>query len=377
MVEPKDSPKDPLKDALAITNCVIIDGTGDAPIPNAIIVISEGVIVAVGPANSTVVPENAQIIDVEGATVLPGFINAHIHSGFNKENLQAWAQAGVTTVRDLGGPSLFGWKEEMSKDNSCARLVAAGPMVSVPGGYPLVPWGSLNMITVDSAEDAQTKVTELLNAGADIVKLALESGASFGRVIPTLSPEEALAVVNTVHSNGTVASAHILVSGDLAKALAACVDDIAHMVVGSLPKSLIDVMIGDSVFWVPTLEPWHHVNTNLRDSAISNLRKFVLSGGVVALGTDYDGYNAVFQIGMPINEMKWMAQAGMSSMQIIVAGTKNAACTCNRSSDLGTLEAGKIADILVVNGDPIEDIDNLKNVRLVIHNGEIIRNSGS
>jgi enamidase len=363
----------PSGSALAITNCTLIDGTGNAPVPNATLVISEGLIVAVGPASSTPIPKRSEVVDMGGATVLPGFFNAHIHNGFSRQNLETWAQAGVTTVRDLCGPELFALKDELSEDPLCALLVAAGPMISVPNGYPLVPWGSSCMLPVNSAEDAEDKAARLIEEGADIIKLAVESGESFQQTISSLSPEEALAVVNTAHEHGTIASAHVLCASDLARAIEAGVDDIAHMVTDRLPDSLIEVMVEDSIVWIPTLELWHHVGYGLKDAAIGNLRKFVLAGGQVALGTDFDGYNASFQLGMPVHEMEWMLQAGMSSMQIIVAGTRNAARACNRLTDLGTLEAGKIADVLVVNGDPLADIHNLTNVRLVIRRGVIIR----
>ncbi len=356
-----------------IINCTLIDGTGHAPVPNAAIVVSEGLIVAAGAANSTTIPQNAGILDVDGATVLPGFINAHVHKGFNRENLEAWAQSGVTTVRDLAGPSSFAWKEEIAKDPYCALLVAAGPMISVPNGYPLVPWGSPNMLPVNSPEDAQIKAAQLLDAGADIIKLAMESGEAFQRTIPSLTPGQASAAVNAAHQHGTVASAHVLVASDLARAVEAGVDDIAHMVMDNLPDSIIDVMLDDSLLWIPTLELWHHVGISLREAAINNLRKYVQAGGAIALGTDFGGYDAPFQLGMPIHEMEWMLQAGMSPMQVIVAGTKNAAVACNRFGDLGTLETGKIADILVVGGDPLADIHVLANVRYVIHRGVIIR----
>jgi imidazolonepropionase-like amidohydrolase len=359
--------------ALALINGKLIDGTGDVAISNAVLVISEGLIVAAGAAASTAIPKNAEIMDVEGATILPGFINAHVHSGFNKENLKAWAQGGVTTVRDLAGPSSFAWRNEVSKDPHCALLVAAGPMISVPNGYPQVPWGSPYMLPVNSPADAQDKVAQLLEAGADVIKLAVESGENFQMMIPTLTRDEALAAVNTAHEYGTIASAHVLCVSDLARALESGVDDIAHMVVDNLPDSLIDVMVSDSILWIPTLELWHHVGYGFGDAAIENLRKFVLAGGLVALGTDFDGYNRPFQIGMPFHEMEWMIEAGMSPMEIIVAGTNHAARACNRSADLGTLEPGKIADVLVVNGDPLADIHNLSDIRLVIHRGVVIR----
>ncbi len=93
----------------------------------------------------------------------------------------------------------------------------------------------------------------------------------------------------------------------------------------------------------------------------------------MALGTEYDGFNALFELGTPMVEIDSMQEAGMTPMQIIIAATKHAAHVCNLAQELGTLEIGKIADILVVNQNPLEDVHALQDVRLVMHNGMIIR----
>ena len=111
--------------------------------------------------------------------------------------------------------------------------------------------------------------------------------------------------------------------------------------------------------------------------AVENLRRFVHAGGKVALGTDFSGAAKPFQLGMPMRELELMGQAGMTPMQIIVAATKNAAHVCNHDRTLGTLERGKLADLLVVNGDPLHDIHVLANVRLVVRNGTVIRDTGN
>ncbi|UCE24707.1 MAG: amidohydrolase family protein [Candidatus Zixiibacteriota bacterium] len=368
LTDPED-----LGDTFALTNCTLIDGTGRDPIFNAVVVIQSGRILSAGPMRSVRIPPMTTNIDVYGATVLPGFINAHIHNGYNRGNLEAWAQAGVTTVRDLCGPEAFALRDELASEPTCARLVAAGPMTSVPDGYPEVPWGSGCMLPITSVEEARQQVVRLVNEGADVIKLAVESGESFARTIPTLSPEEAATVVQTAHEYGTVASAHVLVASDLERALDAGADDIAHMIMDYLSDANITRMINDGVYWVPTLELWYRIGHGTISTVVTNLRKFSRAGGLVALGTDYDGYDATFELGMPMVEMEWMLEAGMSPMQVIVAGTKNAAAVCNRQADLGTLETGKIADVLVVNGDPLEDIRALTDVRLVIHDGVIIR----
>jgi imidazolonepropionase-like amidohydrolase len=366
----------PLLDKITVlTNGILIDGTGSPPLHNAVVIIKNQIITAVGRQGTINLQDEAEIIDQKGASILPGFINAHIHNGYNKSKLRAWAKGGVTTVRDLGGNprnNLFSFRDQVLKNPEYARLVAAGPMVTVPSGYPAIPWGSQNGLAVRSPEDARKKVLKLLDDGADIIKIALDSGKSFGRTIPMLSPAEAKEVVKAAHQRGAIVSAHVLVCKDLEQALNAGVDDIAHMVWDVLPDDIINRMIKENVYWVPTLELWQCVNTRLRDLAVKNLSRFVKAGGKVALGTDYDGNNCKFDLGMPLKEIRLMQAAGMSPMQIIVAATKNASYVCNLEDKIGTLEAGKMADLFIVKDNPLDDLNALSKVRMVIHSGTII-----
>jgi imidazolonepropionase-like amidohydrolase len=106
---------------------------------------------------------------------------------------------------------------------------------------------------------------------------------------------------------------------------------------------------------------------------VFNLRNFVQQGGQVALGNDYGGGPAEFEMGIPMYEIERMSEAGMTPMQIIIASTKNAAIVSGIEDQVGTLAVGRIADVLIVSGDPLEDLKNLSNIRMVIHNGTIIR----
>jgi imidazolonepropionase-like amidohydrolase len=365
----------PGDETFALVNGTLMDGTGAAPLRDAAIIIQKGRIAAVGARAQVKIPDGAKIIDVQGATLLPGFINAHVHQGYSEQNLKAWAQGGVTTVRDLGATpadDLFSRRDALLKDKLNARLVAAGPMMTVPDGYPMVPWGMKGLI-VASPQDAAVKVNQLLDSGADVIKIALESGGSFQRYIPVLSAQEAHAIVQAAHQRGGWVSAHVLRTQDLTRALDAGVDDIAHMVEDPLPDPLIERMVKNDVYWVPTLELWKRVGQQTDKRSVANLRRFVQGGGKVALGTDYAGYAAEFDLGLPVTEIELMQEAGMTPMQIIVAATQNAACVCNLDHELGTLEPGKVADVLVVNGDPLQDLRALTRIRLVIHNGAIIR----
>jgi imidazolonepropionase-like amidohydrolase len=371
--------------SLALVNGLLIDGTGSDPLPGAVVLIEGGLIAAVGTTESVKIPEKAERIDLDGSVLLPGLINAHVHRGYDRQRLMTWARAGVTTVRDLSysdmGSKWFEIRDKLLQDPFNARLVAVGPFITTPEGYPMQPWG-VGAMTVEGPEDAARKAEKLLGQGADLLKIAIENGKTFRVSLPVLSTEEAAAVAAAAHKHGTVVSSHTTSSADLPSLLDAKVDDIAHMVVDELSDDLVARVIKDDVYWVPTLELWYHVEQYLKSMnveytphkiAVSNLEKFVKAGGKVALGTDYDGFNALFELGLPAREISSMQEAGMTPMQIIVAATKNAAHVCNLEGKLGTVEAGKTADIIVLNRNPLEDMKALADVRIVIHNGNIIR----
>ena len=361
--------------SLAIINGTLIDGTGADPIKDAALIIQGERIVAVGSRSTIDIPAGAQIIDVQGATMLPGFFNAHVHGAYNEEKLAAWAKEGVTTVRDLGAyqwPPSQALLDRVEKDNRYARLISGGIFITPPGGYPIAVFGG-NGKTISTTEEAARAVNEMLAQGADVIKISLESGQVFGQQIPTLSTAQVKAIVATAHQHGTRVSAHATVVKDLQRAIDEGVDDVAHMVVDPINDDLIKAMMERDMVWVPTIELWKNVGQGQDTNVIDNLKRYVAAGGQVALGTDFEGYYTPFQLGMPTKEIAWMSEAGMTPMQIIVAATKNAALVSNVGEDLGTVEVGKIADVLIVLGDPLQDLKALSNVQYVIHNGEVIR----
>ncbi len=361
--------------SLVFVNGTLIDGTGADPISDAVLVIQGERIVAVGPRHSISIPESAKVIDVQGATILPGFFNAHVHGAYNEEKLAAWAKEGVTTVRDLGAyqwPPSQALLDQIGKDNRYARLISGGIFITPPGGYPIAVFGG-NGRTISTTTEAPQAVNDMLDQGADVIKISLESGQVFGRQIPMLTPQQVKAIAATAHQRGTRVSAHATVTQDLKRAIDEGVDDVAHMVVDPLNDNLIKAMIDRGMYWVPTLELWKNVGQGQDTNVIDNLRRYVAAGGQVALGTDFEGYYTPFQLGMPTKEIAWMSEAGMTPMQIIVAATKNASYVSNAEHDLGTLEAGKIADVLIVKGDPLQDLKVLSHVQYVVHNGAVIR----
>jgi len=361
---------------LVLTGGRLIDGRGNPPVVDAAVIVRGGRIAYAGPADSIEIPTGARVIDVGGRTILPGLINAHVHRGTSVPILRAWAHAGVTTVRDLGvnPESLFTFREQNALGPAEARLVAAGPLLTVPGGYPIVPFGSGSALALTSLADTRAQAERLLDGGVDLLKLALETGTIFGRRIPVMSLAQASLLVRIAHGRGTVASAHITSVVDLDLALDAGVDDLAHMAVDApVPADVLQRIVAQDVVWVPTLELWSCTAGWQREMAVANLDRFVRAGGRVALGTDYEGYTCRWDLGLPATEIGLMAQAGMSPMQILVAATREAARVCNLGQDLGTLEKGKIADLIVVDGDPLASLDTLRDVVLVLRDGVVIR----
>jgi imidazolonepropionase-like amidohydrolase len=154
-----------------------------------------------------------------------------------------------------------------------------------------------------------------------------------------LTKAEAATIVKTAHVRGARLGAYNRSRGSGAR-LDVGVDDIAHMPYDHASDELIARIVRANLHWIPTLELWQHVGVS--DVPITdNLRRFVAAGGKVALGTDYAGYAAQFELGMPLHEMEGMQKAGMTPMQIILAGTRNAAQVCNLDRELGTLEVGR------------------------------------
>ena len=353
--------------SLALVHGTVIDGTGAEPIPDGTVLIAGDRIAAVGPGAQVPVPEGARTIDLSGATVMPGFINAHVHAGFSESNLEAWARGGVTTVRDEGTSvaQVAGLKAFRARvaDPKFARLVSFGSMIAVPGGY-----GDLY---VDSVEEARRAVEREAAEGVDGVKVAIEDGYAGTTGLPKLTPEELKAIVETAHAHGLPVSGHVTQGAYLAGLLDAGVDDVAHIPYDPVAQADFARMVADDVYLVPTFTVLR--NYKAPGGYVDQLWYATKEGVKVALGNDYGGGPGDFELGIPMYEIETMATAGMTPMQIVVASTRNAAHVAGLDDELGTLAAGKAADVLVVRGDPLTDLQALRQVRLVVHGGVVIR----
>ena len=358
---------------IAVTG-TLIDGMGAGPIPDAVVIIKDGFIAAAGPRKEIRIPENARVFQFPKGTLLPGFINAHVHSKYDEKQLQTWAREGVTTVRDLGEAVDVPWftlRDKLRADPKNARIVAAGPIFTVPDGFVK----EVSLI-VSSPEDAQEKVNKLIDAGADVIKIGLNSPIN-----PELSPDLVKAIVKAAHERGKPVAAHVISAHGMGVAVEGGVDDISHLApIGDKSEALIRQTKEAGIYWIPTLEPSlgppgkpaPKEKAPARVKAEASFKYFLSLGGLVALGNDSGSMPGV-HVGMPIKEILFMQEVGMTPMQIIEAATRHAARVCRLEKELGTLQSGKRADLLVVEGNPLEDLNALTKTRLVIHDGVVIR----
>ena len=356
--------------SIVLRGGTLIDGNGGLPLADMDVVVEDDRIAAVGPRGTVLIPNGALILNLPDRTVLPGFINAHAHYTHVPSNLFTWGREGVTTIRNL----VADWAEYQScqtfiglrNDPRIPRILFTGPCLDVPGGRA---YGQArNRIWLTSVEDARRQTDFLLDRGVDLIKVYLEDGTSWGESYAVMPPEMLRAIVETAHARNARVTVHVQVLRLLEMALDCGVDDIAHSVIHQLiPEAVIARMVQSDTYLVPTLEIYGP--GGFRSMGQANLKRLIDRGVHVALGTDFE---PGLQTGMPSLEMQLMLEAGLTPMQIIVAATKHGAHVCGLDAELGTIEPGKIADLLVVDGDPLADLNVLKNkMILVIHNGRI------
>jgi imidazolonepropionase-like amidohydrolase len=253
---------------------------------------------------------------------------------------------------------------------------------------------------VANPDEARAAVADLVNRGADVIKIALEPGPT-GVSWPVLSPQEVKAIAEEAHARGRLVRVHVTRADLLDVTLDAGVDVIEHMPIPQfseadwkaatedkdhlkLPadyEAQLARMIEQHVVMVPTLSVMPRIcNTNWYGMPeeyqplcsklfLEVVRRFHDLGGMVALGTDYG--NQGVEPGMPLREMQFLMQADLSTMEVLQAGTARAATVCGHGNELGTLAPGMLADMIVVDGDPLEDMQAMRRVILVIKDGEI------
>lgn len=367
---------------ILIENFMLIDGTGKEPSTGTVVVIKDGNIIDIGEGVIEKLYTPSMILDLKGMTLLPGFINTHVHINFNNpEYLKKWIHSGVTTIRQMGilNDTDITVAIEKRKNSLCSvefpRIVMSGKFITAPGGY-----GGCNPVGVSTKEEAVQKVNELLDAGCDFIKTVLEDGydpSTFG--LPKLSPELLQIICKEAHKRGAWVSAHVSQAHNLEILVEAGIDEAAHNVCDYIPTDLINKMVANNVYMIPTMNLYKAFSDKygapFYNTCVENLKRFVDAGGKIAVGTDFIEEDLPwFNLGIPVYEMELLKEAGIDNMQIIMASTSTASEVLGMSQRIGTIEKGKVADLIVANGNPLLDLKCLTDVIVVIKNGKIVRN---
>jgi imidazolonepropionase-like amidohydrolase len=310
-------------------------------------------------------PAGADKVDVSCLTLLPGFIDSHVHIGFFPP--AEVLAGGVTTARDLAWPAaeifaLAAGSTEVGFDGP--EILAAGPMLTAPGGYPTTAaWAPPGTgWEVAGEAEAENAVDDLAGAGAHVIKVALNAAAG-----PTLAPALLKAIVERAHRHGLRTTGHVTGLDELHKALDAGLDELAHMLRGTdlIPAETLARMVAAGMPVVPTLAP---LEGDELDVALQNLRAFIAAGGQVIYGTDLGDEGPL--PGIDPLEVTRMAAAGMSAHDIAVSATNRAARWLGLR-DRGSLTEGKRADVIGIGG-PLT-VDSLTDVRLVVRAGRVVK----
>jgi imidazolonepropionase-like amidohydrolase len=380
---------------------------------NQAIVIEGDKIASVGPAATAKTPTGASTIDIPSATALPGLIDAHTHlTGSGKDfgyaglgisvprsaltgarNARVTLEAGFTTVRNVGasGYSDVALRDAINDgDVPGPRMLVSGPPLGITGGHcddNLLPFEfhATEDGVADGVEAVQHKVREVIKYGADVIKICATGGVLSKGDDPNAAQytlEEMKAIVADAHRLGRKVAAHAHGAQGVIYASEAGVDSIEH---GHLMNDeAVATLKKNGTYLVPTLYlmQWHRENAGavpdlyrkkmeLVSAQGEGAAKKAFAAGVkIGFGTDA----AVYPHGLNAHEFAVYVRLGMTPLQAIQTATINDADLLGWSDKIGTVEPGKYADIIAVDGDPLQDVTALQHVKFVMKGGAVVKN---
>lgn len=384
----------------------LINGTGETPVKNSYFVVEDKKIVKVGNGESPL-SDDMEVVDLTGKTVMPGLINSHVHitmepvgdpvSIMEKEsaakttlrgvaNLKKHLHSGTTFFRDLGAPKGIDFDLRDGVNEGLVegpQFLAAGKCVTMTGGH-----GWFIGREADGVDETRKAAREQLRAGSDIVKIMATGGVMTKGVepgSPQLTMEEMRSAVDEAHKAGKKTASHAQGTEGIKNAILAGIDSIEHGIF--LDDEVIQLMVDKGVYLVPTLVAPYFIVENGVEAGIpkyavdkseyvmkfhmDSFTKAYKAGVKIAMGTD---------AGTPFNlhdaaphELKLMIQCGMTPMESLVASTKSSADLLGILDNYGTLEEGKFADFLVLNENPIDNIDTLFDINSVYKLGNKVK----
>jgi imidazolonepropionase-like amidohydrolase len=398
----------------------MIDGNGGEPLRDAAVVIEDGRFTQIGPrASITYDPQNSGVIEAPQSTVIPGLIDCHNHIFLKGDrtylqshlvfqvakaikNAAELLKAGTTTIRDLGAhignPGLY-FREALKAGLIMGpRMFSSGDAMRMTGGMvgPLA-FG----LEIDSPDEARKTARQQLKAGADLLKVIASEPVGYSRMglykiaphlsdpparvggilgRPQLTLEEIKPIVEEAHKVDVTVSCHAMSAESIKVALSAGVDTIEHAIV--MDQESVDIAAEQGTALVPTMSIIHtmayrgkeydypvaHSENAKRfyDILVSSMELARQADIRIATGTDCINDDTIAM------ECSRFLDAGFSPMEAIVAATRVGAEILKQDEELGTIEVGKRADLVILEGNPLEDIKALESVSYVIKDGEIV-----
>jgi len=393
--------------AIAFVDGPVFIGDGRV-LEHATVLVEGEKIVKVAEGNVNI-PKDAQKIPLEGQMLLPGFIDSHVHICFDcspdpmtsaasesptvtalkaANSARQTLLSGVTTIRDMGGKDGIDLGLRQAINSGLIpgpRMLASGKLICMTGGH-----GWQVGLEVNGVDEVRKAAREQIKAGVDIVKLMATGGVLTPAVEPgseQLTEAELKAGVEEAHKAGRKTATHAMGTKGILNALRAGIDSIEHGVY--LDKEAVSLMIERDVPLIPTLSALFNIESKgieagipafavektlkVKPAHLESIRMAREAGVSIAMGTDA---GTPFNVhGDNLGELKFLVDCGFKPMEAIEAGTRIAAQVLGMEKELGTIEEGKLADLVLIEGNPLEDIEILckrELIRLVMQDGKHI-----
>ena len=381
------------KGTIAIQHARIYASPTDPPIDDGTVLVRDGVIAAVG--SGVVIPPEARIVPCDGCVVTAGFWNTHVHFTEPKWSMAQWKSAatlnpqladmflsrGFTTVIDLGSnpaDTLAIRRRTEKGELTGPYIYTAGTALYPPHGAPFylresMPGWMVRMLPQpDTPEQAQRIVRNNLNSGADVTKLFTGSWIARGRVLP-MPPDIARAAVETSHLNGRIVFAHPSNLPGTLVAVNSGVDVLAHVPddTRGITPDLFATMVRRNMAMSPTLKMFSKTVTSdphYMDPMYQEVRTFHAQGGTLLFGTDV-GYMTDYSTE---GEFEALGKCGLGWHDVLAMLTTNPAARMGMQDRKGTVAAGKLADLVVLDADPAQDLKNFSRVKVVLRSGAVV-----
>ena len=384
----------------------LIDGNGGTPLENAGMLLEDEKIIRIGKATDFSPDEGTQIMDCRGKTVIPGLINCHVHLVAEPytwdrlkdesetqmalrgvKHLQLLLKSGVTFVRDLGAAHWINIKLKKAIEDGLIAgpdILSSGRPLCITGGHG---WFSMSR-QCDGKDEFVKGAREQIRAGADLLKVMSTGGYARPKMkinhdimpdSPQMTVEEILAVVSEAHQRGKKVAAHCNGLTGVRRAAQAGVDSIEHGQFNDVKekgvRETLDMMAEKGIYLVPTLSAFFKNYDKAEvigqyQSVLDSFTAARASGVKIAMGNDsgcpFVGHETAAM------EIKHMVEAGMKPMEAIMASSKEAAALLGIDSGFGTLMEEKYADFLILNDNPLQNMDTLSDIDQVYKGGRLV-----